>query len=101
MLDKPDSHSMRFGWDDQTSDSDLHHFEVYFSNGSNVEMRNYPREKTADNLISDPGKILDLIDAQDGDTITITVYAVDSSGNKSDDVTASAVYSLTNTSAPN
>jgi len=93
---------MRFSWDDQTSDADLDHFEVYFNKGTEASptsggiFKEYPRTYTGNNLIHGAGTILDTLGVQNGDIVHITVIAVDAHGNKSEAVKTSTVYSTSN-----
>ncbi|OIK08813.1 hypothetical protein [Bacillus sp. MUM 13] len=93
---------MRFSWDDQTSDADLDHFEVYFNKGTEASptsdsvIKTYPRTYTGNNLIHGEGTVLDSLGVQDGDTVYITVYAVDASGNKSNAAKTHTLYLVNN-----
>ncbi|WP_312115430.1 hypothetical protein [Brevibacillus reuszeri] len=102
FVDNPGMNTMTYSWNDQTSDDDLDHFEVYFNNGSEATPENNGVKKTyesnyrGNNLVRGVGKILDLLDVKEGDEIHITVYAVDRFGNRSEPAKISAIYSLVN-----
>ena len=97
-MNRPGLNSMAFSWDSQKDDVNLDHFEVYFNKGQEASpdsygaFSTYVRTYTGNNLIRGEGKILDRLGVQAGDTVYITLYAVNVNGVKSEAVKVSTVY---------